>query len=382
MQKLCGQASNLIKARNTNTALLEEIEDLQKIEEIFTLIQKSNKIGAWEFDVDSGRMVWTPEVYAIHDLPESHQKSLEKDILFYHTADRTKVSEAFQRTITDGTPYDMECRLISAKGRLKWVRITGRPFENKRNRKVIIGSIQDISEKKKAELIRRQEYGFFDSGPVSILMFGIAENWPITYATENIHSLLGYRPEELKDGRFRYLDLIHPDDALVFENFAYELLENHDTEPDITYRFKTATGGYKWIRGISRLIQDSDGVPVAIRAYISDNTIQKESELKLEENEKLLNSFFNQSFTGFFFAMLDEPVKWDDEADKEALLDYVMTHQRITKVNQATLDQYGATEEQFLGLTPSDLFAHDIKHGRYIWRGLFDKGKWHVETRE
>ena len=62
--------------------------------------------------------------------------------------------------------------------------------------------------------------------------------------------------------------------------------------------------------------------------------------------------FFSQSLDGFFFMMLDEPIRWDERADKEQLLDYVFTHQRITKVNDAMLAQYGATREQFLGLTP------------------------------
>jgi PAS domain S-box-containing protein len=92
--------------------------------------------------------------------------------------------------------------------------------------------------------------------------------------------------------------------------------------------------------------------------------------------------FFSQSLSGFFFMMLDEPVAWNEATDKEALLDYVMTHQRMTKVNQAMLDNYGAKEEDFIGLTPSELFAHDLEQGREVWKGLFDKGRWHVETRQ
>ena len=57
----------------------------------------------------------------------------------------------------------------------------------------------------------------------------------------------------------------------------------------------------------------------------------------------LLELLFSQSLDGFFFMMLDEPVQWDDAADKARLLDYVFSHQRMTMVNDAMLAQYGAT---------------------------------------
>ena len=71
--------------------------------------------------------------------------------------------------------------------------------------------------------------------------------------------------------------------------------------------------------------------------------------------------------------MLEEPVRWDDTVDKDQVLDYVFAHQHITKVNDAMLAQYGATRGQYLGLTPNDLFAHDIEYGKQVWRDFFDK---------
>jgi PAS domain S-box-containing protein len=100
------------------------------------------------------------------------------------------------------------------------------------------------------------------------------------------------------------------------------------------------------------------------------------------KSDELLELFFSQSLDGFFFMMLDEPVRWNDSIDKEQALDYVFAHQRITKVNDAMLAQYGATREQFLGWTPADLFRHDLAHGRRVWREFFDRGRLHIETDE
>jgi PAS domain S-box-containing protein len=98
--------------------------------------------------------------------------------------------------------------------------------------------------------------------------------------------------------------------------------------------------------------------------------------------DERLEVFFSQSLDGFFFMMLDEPIAWNEHADKDALLDYAFDHHRVTKANDAMLRQYGASREQFVGITPRQLFRHDLEYGRRIWREFFDRGRLHVETEE
>jgi PAS domain S-box-containing protein len=105
-------------------------------------------------------------------------------------------------------------------------------------------------------------------------------------------------------------------------------------------------------------------------------------EVPMEPTVSSLELFFSQSLDGFFFMMLDEPISWNDSVDKEKVLDYVFEHQRITKINDAMLAQYGATREQLLGVTPGDLFGHNLAHGRDLWRRMFDSGRLHVESDE
>ncbi len=108
----------------------------------------------------------------------------------------------------------------------------------------------------------------------------------------------------------------------------------------------------------------------------------RKSEEKLRREKDLMDKFFSQSLHGFFLCMLDAPIDWNDDTDKDKALEYVLDHQRMTRVNQAMLDQYGAKEDDFVGITIRELFRHDLDHAREIWRGLFDRGSWHVETRE
>jgi len=101
------------------------------------------------------------------------------------------------------------------------------------------------------------------------------------------------------------------------------------------------------------------------------------------ENERLLELFFSQSLDGFFFMMLDEPVEWSDDVNKDEVLDYVFEHQRLTKINAPILEQFNATSpEELLGMTPAQFFAHDLDTAKKRWRKFFDDGYLHTETDE
>ena len=99
---------------------------------------------------------------------------------------------------------------------------------------------------------------------------------------------------------------------------------------------------------------------------------------------ELLEAFFEASQDGFFFMMLDQPVEWGrgSGVDKDAVLDYVFSHQRMTKVNPAMAQQFRAKPAELIGLTPSDFFRHDLAAGRRGWRKLFDAGHTHSVTNE
>ena len=124
------------------------------------------------------------------------------------------------------------------------------------------------------------------------------------------------------------------------------------------------------------------GKTVAFYEVYHDLTQQLQAEATITEQQRLLEAFFTQSLDGFFFMMLDRPIHWTPEADKEALLDYAFAHHRVTRINDAMLAQYGYTRDQMLGLTPSDIYAHDLAQGRVQWRRFFDAGRLHTVTNE
>ncbi len=163
--------------------------------------------------------------------------------------------------------------------------------------------------------------------------------------------------------------------------------------PTLNFSRFTMISNHKIWEGV-HLRKDGTSFPVEVslkivqfeRDYlisvVRDITERKHAQEAIFGAAQKMDAFFDQSLDGFFFMMLDEPIEWNDQADKNQLLEYVFSNQRITKINHAMLDQYGATTDQFIGITPNEMFRHDVEQGKNEWRKLFDQGKLHNETDE
>ncbi len=127
---------------------------------------------------------------------------------------------------------------------------------------------------------------------------------------------------------------------------------------------------------------NNEGKLIGVVGSGRDITERKRIENELKDSQHRLQMFFNQSLDGFYFSMLDEPKVWNENSDKEEILDYVFSHQRITEINDAMLKQYGATREYFVHKPLNSFFRHDLDQGRRLRRKLFDEGHLHVETSE
>jgi len=185
--------------------------------------------------------------------------------------------------------------------------------------------------------------------------------------------VLGYSTEELNQRKF--LEFVHPADVEATLAVMTDLGKGDDVL-EFTNRYKCKDGSYRFIEWRSHPRGN------LIYAAARDVTERVMAEKKLSADKQQIDMFFNQSLHGFFMCMLDEPIEWNERTDKNRMIDYVLDHQKMTRVNQAMLDQYGAQEDDFVGISGRELFGHDLDHAREIWTGLFDKGKWHVETYE
>ena len=162
-------------------------------------------IGGWSFDAITGEGYWTDEVAHIHDLDPSLPISRDKGINYYTDASRPIIAAAVKEVVEQAIPYDLELDIITAKGVHKWVRTIGHPVVENGRVVSVNGSLQDITDHKKAEqALRESEEKFrkaFFTSPDSIIIQRLADGVYVS-ANESFTQMLGYSEEEVVGRNF------------------------------------------------------------------------------------------------------------------------------------------------------------------------------------
>jgi PAS domain S-box-containing protein len=122
--------------------------DLKKSLQILRDTGAMAKIGGWEFDVATQDQEWTEEVYRIHEVDMNYKPTARNGIDFYAPTSRPIIELAVQRAIEYQESFDLELEIITAQGNLRWVHVVGKADQEHGK---VIGTFQDITERKRAE---------------------------------------------------------------------------------------------------------------------------------------------------------------------------------------------------------------------------------------
>ena len=377
-----------------NLGIIFNITDRKKAEEILienlALIKiagEKAKLGGWNVNIGENRVYWSDEVAAIHERPSGYAPSVEEGINFYAPEWRSKIKKVFANCVGRGIPFDEEMQIITASGKRVWVNTIGEAIRDDKGKIVKVqGAFQDISERKSTEESLRQS-----EENLAITLNSIGDgviatdlNGLVVKMNPVAEKLCGWT---LTDAAGKPLTevfkIVNTNSRETAINPVKKVLENGEIVGLANSTLLISKNGTEYqISDSAAPIKNKEGKISGVVLVFSDVTEKYLTAQALKENEERLNLFFNQSLTGFFFMKLEEPIAWNDSVDKEKTLDDVFGNLRVAKVNQAMLNQYLATEDEFLNRTFNEFFAHDLKQGYKVIKELFDRGSLHIDTSE
>ncbi|PSL46416.1 PAS domain S-box-containing protein [Chitinophaga niastensis] len=144
---------NISTRERKHTGYVQSQSELRRSNQLLDISQQMGKMGGWEFNVITGEMYWTKEIYELREVPTDLPISFKASSSFYHPDDRPVFVAARDNLIHNKVTYDLELRHISAKGKETWVRTVGRPVTNNSGMLTHFrGIIMDITAQKDAEL--------------------------------------------------------------------------------------------------------------------------------------------------------------------------------------------------------------------------------------
>lgn len=188
--------------------------ELLKTNQLLEQIQELSKMGHWELDIVQGKVYWSEETRVIHEVSEDYEPNLAEGINFYDELSRPIITEIISKAIEKREKWDVKLGIITAKKNHKWVRSTGKVYEEDGQVTRLFGVFQDITEEKMSldELLQREN--------------SIAE------MNSNLEEQIKARNKELKDSKNKYQKLY---------DYAPEMMISVDAETGLVIECNLTT---------------------------------------------------------------------------------------------------------------------------------------------
>lgn len=273
------------------------------INELYDLWDKAYDlagIGYWSFDIVNNELYWSSAIRNLHEVPDDYEPDLESAINFYQEGThRETVARAVENTIATGESFDVELKIITAKGNSRWIHAVGQSEFQDGQCIRVYGSTQDITEQKLAEkeLIAQKERLERSQRIANIGDWEfIPDTKQISWSTMT-YEIFDLDPKLDPPGYEEILSRHFPESRQLLE----EKIENavKKAEPyDLVLKLRTGKGIKKFIRSIGYPVTDDSGKVVKILGTGQDITDKQKMEMALHESEQRLEAAVNGADLG------------------------------------------------------------------------------------
>ena len=243
-------------------------------------------VGSWRFDVASGMVEWSDEVYRIHGVSrDSFDPNLDDTIALYHADDRPIVAAHAASAIATGTGFTFRLRLVRGDGEIRMVSSSASCSIGPDGRvESVFGVLQDITDGQRT-LERAQtneaRYRLLADNMADVVT-RIQLNGSSSYISSAIEQLLGYRPREMAGQSS--LAFVHPDDRALIKA-AFASLTGGEKQRTVQHRAVHKDGSTIWVETRFQVVTKDNGEPSETVAVIRDISERKALEANLAETE-------------------------------------------------------------------------------------------------
>jgi PAS domain S-box-containing protein len=141
-------------------AFWRDISKRHRAEEALLEARQLARIGSWEWELASGRMSWSPELYRILGVQPGAALTRQITRELIHPDDRPMREELLAGARTDPSPFQTEFRAVRPDGTVVWILAHTQGVCDPAGRVVqVVGTNQDITKAKQAEQERRRLLG-------------------------------------------------------------------------------------------------------------------------------------------------------------------------------------------------------------------------------
>lgn len=290
--------------------------------------------------IDEGTATLTNKKFTeIYGWPEEVLKDVETffEKVYPDEDYRAKIREQIQKDIASGNPENMQwtgIKITTQNDEQKIVNAKNIPIYDQN---LMISTVIDVTEQIELEKELKKEKQRFElvADTTSDVIWELDVKNKRLWWHKGFEELFGYQPKDPEENFSAWSNSIHPDDREEVAKSSQQKLDSTDTEWKNEYRIIKADGSIAYLIDRARIIRNEEQEPIRMIGTMKDITERKLTQQKLlASKEKYRHLFENNPEPMWIF-------------NPETL--------EFAEVNQAAINHYGYSEEEFLNMTLSDI---------------------------
>ncbi len=254
-------------------------------------------LGIWDWNLVANEMIYSDRAKAICGFEPGELVTFERVRAITHPDDHPRTSamaaRAIDPQIKEQVPY--EYKIVRASdGQVRWVLAHGEAIFSKVGeveRAVrYVGTIQDITERKRAEeAVRTSERRLrlaIEAGRMAVWEYDIATDTVV--GSPELNQLLGF-PADANPSAGEMRARYYPGEQERLSAIGREAVARHDPFLEAEYRYVWPDGSLRWLLLRAEIVKDERSLPRTVIGVVLDITERK----RAEERQHLLVNELN-----------------------------------------------------------------------------------------
>ena len=280
-------------------ATLVDITDRKRAEAALTQVsadlgraQLISHIGSWEYTVADGSIKWSDELYRIFGLqPQSVVITYDRVLGMVHPDDRAG-HDAYLAQLVKAQPGALiapfEYRVQRTDGQIVHALVKVEILYDDQGKSArCFGTVQDITERKRAEeALRESEATFasaFEHAPIGKAL--VAPDGRFLRVNRALCDIVGYAEAELLATSFQ--DITHADDLGLDLANVQKMLRHEIETFQMEKRYLHKKGGVVWVLLSVSMVKDEQGDPAFFVSQMQDITDRKKADQRIHQLNRL-----------------------------------------------------------------------------------------------
>ncbi len=278
----------------------QDITDRKKTEEAlmisdmrFKESQSIAHVGSWHLDIVNNKLTWSDEIYKIFGLkPQEFGATYEAFLNSIHPDDRKMVNAAYINSLKNKKPYDIEHRVVLPNGKERIVHERcDSVWDKKGNPISSTGSVQDITERKRAEeALKESEIGYKTLYELSrdAIMTLAPPSWQFTSGNPSTVKMFNCKDEKdfISRGPWAYSPEVQPDGTLSAKKAKAMIMKAMEEGSNFFEWTHKKWNGDDFPATVL-LTRMTVGDKTFLQATVRDITDQKKAEEEIKKSESL-----------------------------------------------------------------------------------------------